>query len=98
VRSLIAGSGTAGQIVHIEAADGTEALTFEAPVAYSTLLFAGSKLKASTTYTLYKGGVVSSGASFNGLYTSGTYTKGTAGTTFTISSMVTQIGGTISRG
>lgn len=98
VRSVIAGSGTAGQIVHIEAADGTEALTFEAPVAYSTLLFAGSKLKASTTYTLYKGGVVSSGTSFNGLYTSGTYTKGTAGTTFTTSSMVTQIGGTISRG
>lgn len=98
VHSLIAGSGTAGQIVHIEAADGTEALTFEAPVAYSTLLFAGSKLKASATYTLYKGGVVSAGTHFNGLYTSGTYTKGNAGATFTTSSIVTQIGGTISRG
>ncbi|GGH83240.1 hypothetical protein HNQ91_006009 [Filimonas zeae] len=98
IRSVIAGSGTAGQIVHIEAADGTEALTFEAPVAYSTLLFAGSKLKAGTAYTLYKGGVVAGGSSFNGLYTSGTYTRGTVGGSFTTTSMVTQIGGSVSRG
>lgn len=98
IRSVIAGNGTAGQIIHIEAADGTEAFTFEAPVAYSTLLFAGSKLKASTAYTLYKGGVVTGGTSFNGLYTSGTYTKGTAAGSFTTSSVVTQIGGSVSRG
>lgn len=98
IRSVIAGSGTAGQIVHIEAADGSEALTFEVPVAYSTLLFAGSKLKAATAYTLYKGGVVAGGTSFNGLYTSGTYTRGTVGGSFTTTSMVTQIGGSVSRG
>lgn len=98
LHSVIMGGGTASQIVHIEAADGTEALTFLAPVPYSTMLFASSKLAASTTYTIYKGGVVSSGTSFNGLYTSGTYTKGASSSSFTTSSMVTQVGGTISRG
>lgn len=98
VHSLVAGSGSANQIVHIESADGTEALTFLAPVSYSTLLFASSKLVANTSYTIYKGGVVASGTSFNGLYTSGTYTKGTSSGAFTTSSMVAQVGGSISRG
>ncbi|MFT3825190.1 MAG: carbohydrate-binding domain-containing protein [Chitinophagaceae bacterium] len=98
VYSVILGSGQANQIIHIEAADGTEALTFLAPKAYSTLLFASAKLKGSTSYTIYTGGSVSNATSFSGLYTSGTYTPGTKGTTFTTSSMVTQVGGTISRG
>lgn len=98
VNALVMGSGSANQIVHIEAADGTEALTFMAPKAFSTLLFAGSKLKSSTAYTVYTGGSVSGGTSFNGLYLSGSYTGGTKGSTFTTSSVVTQIGGSISRG
>jgi hypothetical protein len=98
VHSVIMGSGTANQLVHIEAADGTEALTFLAPVSYSTLLYASSKLEGNTSYTVYTGGSVTSGTDFKGLYTSGTYTKGTAGGTFTTTNMVTQTGGSISRG
>lgn len=98
VRSVILGSGSANQIIHIETADGTEALTFMAPVAYSTLLFAGSKLKAGTTYQVYTGGSVASGINFFGLYTSGTYTKGTSGSSFTTNSVVTQVGGSVSKG
>lgn len=99
VNSVIMGSGTANKIVHIEAADGTEAMTFLAPKAFSTLLFAGSKLKSNTTYTVYTGGSVTDGSSFNGLYLSGNYTGGTStGTTFTTSSTVTQTGGSISKG
>lgn len=98
VHSVVMGSGTASQVIHIESADGTEALTFLIPTSYSTMLFASAKLKANTTYTVYTGGSVASGTSFNGLYTSGTYTKGTAGTSFTTTSMVTQTGGSISRG
>lgn len=95
VHAVVMGSGTT-QIIHIEAADGTEALTFLAPESYSTLLFASAKLKASTTYNVYTGGNAN-GTNFNGLYLSGTYTKGTKSTSFTTSSMVTQIGGSISR-
>lgn len=98
VPSLIMGSGTSGQLLHIRAADGTEALTFEAPVSYSTLLFAGSKLKQGDTYTIYSGGTVEGGVAFYGLYTGGTYSGGTAGSSFTISSAVTVIGGSVSRG
>ncbi|SIT24676.1 protein of unknown function [Filimonas lacunae] len=98
IHSVIMGSGSANQVIHIQATDGIEALTFLAPVAYSTLLFASSKLEANTSYVVYTGGSVASGTSFNGLYTSGTYSNGTISSTFTTSSMVTQIGGTISKG
>jgi hypothetical protein len=98
VNSLVMGSGSANKIVHIEAADGTEVMTFLAPKAFSTLLFAGSKLKSGTSYTVYTGGSVTDGSSFNGLYLSGSYSGGTSGTTFTTSGTVTQIGGSISRG
>ncbi|MFT4022228.1 MAG: carbohydrate-binding domain-containing protein [Flavihumibacter sp.] len=98
VPSLIMGGGTSGQLLHIRSADGTEALTFEAPVSYSTLLLAGSKLKQGDTYTIYSGGTVESGETFYGLYTGGTYSGGTAGSSFTISTTVTVIGGSVSRG
>lgn len=97
IHSVIIGNGAANQIIHIEAAGGTEALTFLAPSPYSTLLFASAKLKAATAYTIYAGGSVAAGStSFKGLYTSGSYTKGTQSGTFTTTNMVTQSGGTIS--
>jgi hypothetical protein len=105
VRSVIMGSGTA-QIIHIEAADGTEALTYQAPVAFSTLIFASGKLKANTTYNVWTGGSVTSdnpasssstGKNFNGFFSSGIYNRGTkTAATFTTTNIVTQIGGTIS--
>ncbi|WP_421942996.1 carbohydrate-binding domain-containing protein [Pedobacter sp.] len=97
IRSVVMGSGAANTIVHIEAADGTEALTFLAPKAYSTLIYASSKLKATTAYTVYTGGSVTDGTTFNGLYLTGTYNRGTKGTTFTTTNILTQIGGSISR-
>ncbi|MDB5155809.1 MAG: hypothetical protein JWR50_516, partial [Mucilaginibacter sp.] len=93
--SAILGAGTA-QIIHIEAADGTEALTFQAPMVYSTLLFTSAKLKTNTTYNVYTGGSIASGISFKGLYSGGVYTKGTKTTaTFTTGTLVSQIGGTL---
>jgi len=98
VRAVVMGSGAANAIIHLEAADGTEALTFLVPKSYSTLIFASSKLKASTMYTVYTGGSVSTDATnFNGLYLTGTYNKGTKGTTFTTTNVLTQTGGSISR-
>ncbi|RZK76431.1 MAG: carbohydrate-binding domain-containing protein [Pedobacter sp.] len=98
INSVVMGSGTAGQLIHIEAADGTEALTFLAPTAYTTLIYASSKLKSNTLYTVYTGGSVANGIQSNGLYLGGTYTKGTKSTSFTTSNKVTQTGGSISRG
>jgi hypothetical protein len=95
INSVILGSGTA-QIIHIEAADGTEALTFQSPIAYGTLVYASAKLKDNTAYNIYTGGTMASGTGLKGLFTSGTYTRGTkSATTFTTSSRVTKVGGTI---
>lgn len=98
VDAVVMGSGSGNQLIHIEAADGSaEALTFLAPTSYSTLLYASSKLKSGTSYKIYTGGSVTSGTDFNGLYTGGTYVPGTAGSTFTTTNILTQIGGSISR-
>jgi hypothetical protein len=98
IHSLVAGSGTIGQIIHIEDGDGNEAMTFKAPESFSTLIYASSKLKANTTYKVFTGGSVSSGTDFNGLYLSGSYSGGTSAGSFSTTNMVTQIGGSISRG
>lgn len=100
-RSVRLGGGTANQLVHIEATDGSaEALTFLIPRTYTTMLFSSPKLKSGTSYTVYTGGAVTGSADLNGLYTSGTYSKdnATAGTTFTTSSMVTTAGGSAGPG
>lgn len=98
INSLVAGSGSAGSIIHIEDENATQAVTFKAPVAFSTMLVATSKLITSQKYTVYMGGSVMDGTDFHGIFQSGVYNKGTAGSSFTVSSRVTQIGGSISRG
>jgi len=98
INSVVLGSGSSGQIIHIEDTDGNEVMTFKAPEAFSTLIYASSKLKASTSYKIYTGGSVASGTDFNGLYMSGTYSGGTNAGSFTTSGTVTQVGGSISRG
>lgn len=96
VPSLVMGSGSINQIIHIEAADGTEALTFLIPMSYDTMLVAGSKFKLGTTYTIFTGGSVANSTDFHGLYNSGTYTKGSSVITFSLTSIVTSLGGTTS--
>lgn len=96
--AVIMGGGSANQIIHIEDASGKEVLTFLSPTTYNTILFASTKLSANTTYTVYTGGSVASGTETYGVYTSGTYTKGTSSASFTTNSIVTQTGGTVSRG
>ncbi len=96
--SVILAGTTANSILHIQAEDGTEALTYKIPKAVSTILYSSSKLTTGTKYTIYTGGSVVSGSATNGLYTSGTYSSGTSKSTFTISAVVTQIGGQIGPG
>ena len=84
----------AGQLVYIKSADGAEVLTFKFPRAYSSmsLLFSSPLLKANTAYTIYKGGNVSGGSEFGGLYTGATSSGGSQTATFNTSSMVTSVG------
>jgi len=98
VASVVLGSGKNGQIIHIEDTEGNEVMTFQTPQDYNTLIYASSKLKSGINYKIYTGGAVDSGTDFNGLYLSGTYSGGTNAGSFSTSSMVTQVGGSISRG
>jgi hypothetical protein len=91
--SVILGGASANQIYHIRSADGAEALTFTVPKTFTTMLFSSPKLKLNTTYSVYTGGSVSGGIDYNGLFSDGSYTDGTKGTSFTTSSMVTSVGG-----
>ena len=93
--SLIYGANLgAGSIIYIESDGGKETLTFRLPKASTTMLFSSSALIANTEYTIYSGGSINGENSFHGLYTGATYSKGTAVTSFTTSSMVTRLGNT----
>jgi hypothetical protein len=73
----------AGTMVHIQAADGTEMLTFTPTKDYATVVLSSPDLEAGATYTVYTGGS-STGTATDGLYTGGTYTPGTEAGTFTL--------------
>lgn len=88
---VLLGSGSANQIINLQDNNSKEIITFLAPVSYSNILISTPNLSKNTTYKVYKGGSVASGESFNGLYTSGTYSGGTLSKTFmTGSSSYTQ--------
>lgn len=93
------GSGSDGQYISIQSASGTNILTYQIPRSYSrmTLLFSSPNLVAGS-YTIYKGGAVSGGTEFFGLYTGTSYSGGTSAATFTSSSMVTTVGTSTSGG
>jgi hypothetical protein len=79
-------------LYHIEAADGTEIMTFKMPRSYTgtvCMLFGGGDMARGTSYTLYSGGSVSEGTNFHGLYSGAAYTKGTEIGTFTGSAYAT---------
>jgi hypothetical protein len=86
------GTARAGTLVHIETSDGEQVLTFAPAKQYQSLVFSSSELEDGSTYDLYLGGT-SSGEASDGLYQDGTYTSGTEYTSFTVSDVVTWIGG-----
>ncbi|MEJ1241681.1 carbohydrate-binding domain-containing protein [Chryseolinea sp. T2] len=98
VPSVIMGAGKYNQLVSVVSTDGTHVVTFLAPTAFNTMLIGGSRLELNKTYTIFTGGEVVDGTEFNGLYTGGTYVTGDAGGNFTTGNIVTQLGGSVSRG
>jgi hypothetical protein len=66
----------AGTMLHVEAEDGTDILTFVPVKAYQCVVLCAPQLKVGTTYDVYSGGI-STGTVADGLYSGGTYTAGT---------------------
>jgi hypothetical protein len=94
-RSVIynAGSVSSGQYVQIKSSSG-DVLVFKIPRTYNsmTMLFGSPGLTSGTTYTISKGGTVSGGTDFHGLYTGATYSGGSTAYTFNPTNMVTTVG------
>lgn len=81
----------AGTLFHIQTSrQGEEILSFSPSKAYQSIAFSSPELTKGTTYAVYYGGN-STGTVVDGLYQDGTYTPGTQYTSFTISSIVTNI-------
>jgi hypothetical protein len=82
---------SANTIIHIETEYGEDILTFVPTKVYQSIVFSAPELENGSTYIAYSGGS-STGSFVDGLYSGGTYTRGTQITSFTISSIVTVLG------
>ncbi len=82
----------ADTLFHIQTRTGEAVLTFAPAKTYQSVAFSLSSLTNGTTYAVYTGGS-STGTVSDGLYTGGTYTPGTQVAGFTITSIVTTVGG-----
>ncbi len=81
----------AGTLFHIQNSAGEDILTFAPGKQYQSVAFSSPNLVSGETYTIILGGS-SSGTVIDGLYQGGSYTAGTAYESFTITSVVTQVG------
>ena len=84
-------SQPANKLVNIQTASGETVLTFRPTKAYQSILFSSPEL-ATGSYNVYLGGT-STGTVSYGIYEGGIYTPGTQHTNFTISEIVTTVGG-----
>jgi len=84
---------TSGQFLQIKSSD-ENILVFKMPRTYSSMamLFSSSDLASGITYTINKGGSVSGGTEYHGLYTGATYSGGSSANTFTSTNMVSTVG------
>jgi hypothetical protein len=82
----------AGTLFHIQTSEGNEVLSFAPTKRYQSIVFSSPELIKGSTYDVYYRGS-STGMIVDGLYADGNYTPGTKYTDFTISGIVTSIGG-----
>ncbi|HPC94324.1 MAG TPA: carbohydrate-binding domain-containing protein [Sedimentisphaerales bacterium] len=78
-------------LVHIQGSGGEDILSFVPSKQYNSVAFSSQDLVKGSTYDVYYGGS-STGTVSDGLYQDGVYTPGTKYASFTISSMVTNVG------
>jgi hypothetical protein len=82
----------AGTLVHIQNSDGDDVLSFSPGKEFQSIVFSSSDLVQGVSYDVYLGGSAD-GSVQDGLYQNGSYTPGSQYTSFTISDVVTQLGG-----
>ena len=80
---------SAGTIIHIQNAAGTDILTFQASKTFQSIALCAPSLTKGS-YSLYLGGS-STGTLKDGVYQNGVYSGGTLIRTFTISTIVTKL-------
>jgi hypothetical protein len=83
---------SASTLVHLQNGKGEDVLSFVPTKQYRSVAFSSPKLVPGLTYDVYCGGS-STGTVCDGLYQDGTYAPGTRYGSFTLSSVVTTIGG-----
>lgn len=83
---------SANTLLHIEDESGNELITFAPSKSVSSIVVSSSNIKTGTNYKVYTGGE-STGTATDGLYSGGSYSGGTEGDGFTVSSTVTNVGG-----
>lgn len=91
--SVILGSGNVETIYSVLDSDNGEVMTFKSPASFTTLLLSSSKFSSGKTYKLVTVSSVSNASEFNGLYLGGTFSNPVLSSSFTLTSMVTKIGG-----
>jgi hypothetical protein len=82
----------AGTLIRIQSSDGKEIVTFSPTKQYQSIAFSSPALVKGVTYDIYYGGS-STGTAQDGVYQSGAYAGGAKLTSFTVSSVVTTMGG-----
>lgn len=80
----------AGTLVHVENSAGEEIFTFAPAKGIQSIAFSSAEL-VNGNYIVYTGGSAT-GTNTGGLYQDGTYSGGSQLTSFTVSSVVTQVG------
>ncbi len=81
----------AGTLINIRSSAGQDVLTFKTAKAIQSIAFSSPELKSDETYEVSYGGQAT-GEAADGLYEGGSYSGGTAYTTFTVSGVVTAVG------
>ena len=93
---LIAGKFAAGDSVAIKDASGATVVAFKVPAAMPTLVVSAPGFKRGGAYTIWTGAAISGGTDFYGIAAGGaSASDGTLSATFTLSDIVTKIGGMI---
>lgn len=91
---VVLGSITSGSAMALKDDDGNVVFAFEIPQSFATMVLSSPQIVTGTKYSIYTGGTVSAENVFNGLYLNSLdYEDGTSLSSFTVSSIITKLGG-----
>lgn len=87
-------SGVSGNTIYsVLDGENNELLTFQSPVSNSTMLLSVGKFAVGSTYKLVSVNSIEDANSFNGLFVGGSFSNPTLSGNFTLTSMVSSLGG-----